>query len=130
VRVIAHQQPVAAVTPAHRLADPCTEGEPDFPVLLGLEVELVLVADLAEQPGVERDQLERLRERESACLTFDLGQRAHGVAFGIDELFDDQLGLTTRARGKPIGALPQLGHRLLEPLFGLLLSVGELLRAL
>src|SRR4029077_21154439 len=43
VRVVAHHQPVTAVAPAHRLADPRAIGEPDLPVILALEVELVLV---------------------------------------------------------------------------------------
>ena len=39
------------------IADPRAVREPDVPVLLGLEIELLAVADLAEQPRVEGDQL-------------------------------------------------------------------------
>jgi hypothetical protein len=66
-------------------------------VLLGLEVELLLVADLAEQPGIERDQLERLGERDRALVALDLGDRRDGLALRVDQLLDDQLGLP-RAR--------------------------------
>jgi hypothetical protein len=38
-----------------------------------LEVELLLVADLTEQPGVELDELERLRQRAGALVALDLG---------------------------------------------------------
>src|SRR5690606_1400413 len=120
VRIVAHQEPVPAVAATQRLADPRAEREPDLPVLLGLEVERILVADLAEQPCIERDQLERLRERERAGLALDLGERRDGLTLGIDQLFDDQLCLTTRARREAVCALAQLGHRLLETLLGLL----------
>ena len=63
-------------------------------------------------------------------VAFDLGDRRDGLALGIDQLLDDQLGLTARARREPIRALAQLGHRLLEALLGLLLGGGELLGAL
>src|ERR1044071_1309255 len=116
VRIVAHHQPVPAVAAADRLADPRAVREPDLPVLLGLEIELLLVADLAEQPGVERDELERLGERDGALVALDLGDRRDGLALGVDQLLDDELGLAARARAEPVGALAQLLGRALESL--------------
>jgi hypothetical protein len=124
VGVVAEQDPVAAVAAPDGLADPRAEVEPDLPVALVLEVELVLVADLAEQPGVEGDELDRDRERERAGVALDVGHRSDHGALGIDQLVEDDLGLAAQLGREPVRALAQLGHRFLEAGLGGLLGGG------
>ena len=56
MRVVTHQQPMAAVPSTNGFANPSTEREPDFPVLFRVKIERVFVADLAKQPGVKGDE--------------------------------------------------------------------------
>jgi hypothetical protein len=86
---------------------------------------------LAEQPGVEGQELDRHRQGDFAPASpLDVGDVGDHLALRIDQLLEIDLGLPADLRRERVGALAQLGHRFLEPGLGRLLGGGELLGAL
>src|SRR5262249_24932935 len=83
---------------AQHLADPRAEAEPDVLVRVDVELELVAVADVAEHPAVEGDDVDRQRQRRRARRGLAVDQRSDRVAVGIDELAD----VDPRLRPRPV----------------------------
>jgi hypothetical protein len=100
LRILGAEEPEAAVAHAQRLADPGAEAEPDLLVRVDVEVELVAIADVAEHPAVEGDDVDGERERRGAGRALDVDQRRDRLAVGVDELADVDAGVRARAVGE------------------------------
>ena len=107
---------------------PGSDVEPGLALGVDVEVELFGVADLAEQPGLERDQLDRGRQRQRAHVALDVGQPHHGLAVGVDQLVEDDPRLTANLRRELVGPIVDPAHRvfvrLARRLLGRLVLLG------
>ena len=111
VRILAHHQPVAAVAPPHRPRRSTRRTRtrpPSAPRRLRSSSSLSPIWPNSQVSNVMSSS--RLGQRHRALIALDLGDRRHGLALGIDQLLDDELGLAARHLGaEPVRTLAQTG---------------------
>ena len=112
VGVLAGKQPEPAMAVAERVADPGAEGEPEVAVASDVEIELIAIADMAEHPGLEGDEVDGQRQGGGAGRPFQIDERPHRVPIGIEKIAHVDPGLAAKLVGKRPGGRVDLVHPL------------------